>query len=236
MLELDTIRNNWIPNASLLTALPDCVGCGDCCRHYVVQIGEKELVPEEYTEPQTPVLFEHGIFANRRMRHVPGTDVCAAFDIVEKKCRIHEHKPRVCKEFKRGSLICKCSIYMHRFELSFDGAKDAAKRDGIKPVQLPIETKENSGRAVRYVLDGKCFPWVCIECRSTAKSLEQLRHRKTCSFHPNSTKGKVSDEYFKSILSDLSFKAYSGYIKNTSFSSTMYGRTYDEGSVTSIMW
>ncbi|MSU66123.1 MAG: YkgJ family cysteine cluster protein [Opitutus sp.] len=81
-----------------LDDLPACAGCGRCC-HLVVELveGVDDAVP-------AALVVEHdGV----RCMDQRGDGACVALDPVTRLCTIYEERPRTCREFARGSELCR---------------------------------------------------------------------------------------------------------------------------------
>ena len=76
--------------------LPACAGCGRCC-HLVVELRPGDVVPEE-------LVTEH---AGARCMDQRGNGACVALDPVTFLCTIYEQRPQTCRDFSRGSEICR---------------------------------------------------------------------------------------------------------------------------------
>ncbi|MDP3073493.1 MAG: YkgJ family cysteine cluster protein [Opitutaceae bacterium] len=76
--------------------LPPCAGCGQCC-HLVV-----ELSPLWDDVPEALVVEHEGV----RCMDQQGDGACVALDRVTGLCTIYERRPRVCRDFARGSALC----------------------------------------------------------------------------------------------------------------------------------
>jgi Fe-S-cluster containining protein len=84
----------------MLTApddLPACAGCGRCC-HLVV-----ELSPLLDDVPEALVVEHDGV----RCMDQHGDGACVALDPVTRLCTIYERRPQVCRDFARGSELCR---------------------------------------------------------------------------------------------------------------------------------
>jgi Fe-S-cluster containining protein len=77
--------------------LPACAGCGVCC-HLLVELQEgDDDVPRE-------LLVEHsGVVCMEQH----GDGACVALDPVTRRCTIYDRRPQVCRQFERGSDLCR---------------------------------------------------------------------------------------------------------------------------------
>lgn len=76
--------------------LPPCAGCGKCC-HLVVELAPLgDDVPEEF------VVEHDGV----RCMDQHGDGACVALDRATRLCTIYERRPKVCRDFMRGSATC----------------------------------------------------------------------------------------------------------------------------------
>jgi Fe-S-cluster containining protein len=76
--------------------VPDCAGCGTCCRLLV------ELVPGDNV-PEALVVEHYGI----RCMDQEGDGTCVALDPVTRLCTIYDRRPSTCRIFQRGSSLCR---------------------------------------------------------------------------------------------------------------------------------
>lgn len=78
--------------------LPACAGCGKCC-HLLVELapGVDDGVPEEF-------VVEH---SGVRCMDQQGDGACVALDPETLLCAIYERRPQVCRDFARGSGLCR---------------------------------------------------------------------------------------------------------------------------------
>jgi Fe-S-cluster containining protein len=77
--------------------LPACAGCGKCC-HLLVELAPGcDEVPEEF------VVEHEGV----RCMDQRGDGACVALDPDTQRCTIYEHRPQVCRDFERGSALCR---------------------------------------------------------------------------------------------------------------------------------
>ena len=82
--------------SDLLNELPACAGCGKCC-HLLVDVAPTDDVPED-------LVVEH---AGMRCMDQHGDGACVALDPLMKLCTIYERRPQVCRDFQRGSGLCR---------------------------------------------------------------------------------------------------------------------------------
>ncbi len=78
--------------------IPACAGCGKCC-HLLVELmlGVDDDVPEE-------LVVEH---SGVRCMDQQGDGACMALDPATLLCTIYERRPQVCRDFARGSSLCR---------------------------------------------------------------------------------------------------------------------------------
>lgn len=79
-----------------LHRVPECEGCGRCCRLFV-ELREGDDPPAELT------VEYQGIRAMDQ--HSDGT--CVALDPLTRRCTIYERRPQTCRDFTRGSALCR---------------------------------------------------------------------------------------------------------------------------------
>ena len=80
-----------------LDDLPACAGCGQCCHLLVELVAGDEAVPEE-------LVVEHG---GVRCMEQHGDGACIALDPLTRLCTIYDRRPSVCRQFARGSDLCR---------------------------------------------------------------------------------------------------------------------------------
>jgi Fe-S-cluster containining protein len=76
--------------------IPACAGCGQCC-HLVVALREGDLIPEE-------LVVEH---AGVRCMDQRSDGSCLALDLSTRLCAIYDERPQTCRDFSRGSDLCR---------------------------------------------------------------------------------------------------------------------------------
>lgn len=87
--------------------LPACAGCGNCC-HLLVELAPGDDVPED-------LVAEH---AGVRCMDQHGDGACVALDPVTRLCSIYERRPQVCRDFQRGSALCRRAVAGRRGSLA----------------------------------------------------------------------------------------------------------------------
>ncbi len=80
--------------------LPPCAGCGRCCHLVVALIPGVDRVPEEFA-----VEREGAWCMDQR-----GDGACVALDPLTRLCTIYENRPQVCRDFARGSGLCRAMV------------------------------------------------------------------------------------------------------------------------------
>ena len=101
--------NNAISAAmvdQIVTPHCSCDGCGVCCMHMATppfSEGEAQQLPPDVAA-ELVSLRE----ARRMQLDVFGTDYipCGWFDMVSRRCKQYEHRPKVCRDFEVGSFHC----------------------------------------------------------------------------------------------------------------------------------
>lgn len=89
--------------ANALRTKQECKGCGACCAHFACpHFGLEEMAA---LPPDIRNIVEwFGKNDVARSNHgIP----CYFFNMASRKCLIHEHKPRVCREFEPGGPTCQ---------------------------------------------------------------------------------------------------------------------------------
>lgn len=84
----------------------DCVGCGACCMHMAVPpfIDEHENLPDEVLADYREAVHSRELqFAVHGVDEIP----CAWFDMVTRRCRHYEHRPKICRDFDMGGDDCR---------------------------------------------------------------------------------------------------------------------------------
>ena len=77
--------------------VPECAGCGRCCHQVVGLIAGVDHVPEA-------MVVEHD---GERCMEQRGDGACVALDPVTKLCTIYATRPQICRDFERGSGLCR---------------------------------------------------------------------------------------------------------------------------------
>lgn len=80
-----------------LEGIPACAGCGQCCHLLVELVAGVDDVPEE-------LVVEH---SGVRCLEQHGDGACMALDLATRLCTIYERRPQVCRQFERGSGLCR---------------------------------------------------------------------------------------------------------------------------------
>jgi Fe-S-cluster containining protein len=80
-----------------LDGLPSCAGCGKCCHLLVELASGDDRVPAH-------LVVEH---AGVRCMDQQGDGACMALHEVTRLCTIYEDRPQVCRDFERGSTLCR---------------------------------------------------------------------------------------------------------------------------------
>lgn len=78
------------------SGLPECKGCGRCCKNLDVVVTDGDRVPKEMT---------YKLLNLTLMKRVELT--CVALDEKTNLCTIYENRPTVCKLFNRGNPQCR---------------------------------------------------------------------------------------------------------------------------------
>ncbi len=80
--------------------LPACAGCGQCCHLVVALVAGVDQVPESFA-----VEREGEWCMDQR-----GDGACVALDPLTRLCTIYESRPQVCRDFARGSGLCRAIL------------------------------------------------------------------------------------------------------------------------------
>jgi Fe-S-cluster containining protein len=83
--------------------LPACAGCGQCC-HLVVELSAGDDVPDDFVTEHDGV----------RCMDQRGNGACVALDSTTRLCTIYERRPQVCRDFHRGSSLCRNAVAAQR--------------------------------------------------------------------------------------------------------------------------
>ena len=74
---------------------PSCDGCGACCKGWLVDVSPcSDNVPEELVK------------ASRALGHCMRMRDDACIALKNNRCSIYENRPKVCRDFERGSKRC----------------------------------------------------------------------------------------------------------------------------------
>lgn len=98
--------------SSTLPIVVDCYGCGACCIHmgYPAYLHDLESQPDEPhwtalpSELKEQLLLYITDYEPPREGELDGP--CVWFDLDTRRCKHHEHRPQVCRDFKVGSQGC----------------------------------------------------------------------------------------------------------------------------------
>lgn len=105
-----------------LDNLPACAGCGQCC-HLLV-----ELMPGVDVVPEAFVVEHDGV----RCLEQHGDGACIALDRVTRLCTIYDDRPQVCRQFDRGSGLCRIVLGNVARRHPFNSSNTIS--DGLPPV------------------------------------------------------------------------------------------------------
>ena len=83
-----------------LDELPACAGCGQCCHLLVELVAGVDDVPEA-------LVVEH---AGVRCLEQRGDGACIALNPATRLCMIYDRRPQVCRQFDRGSGLCRTVV------------------------------------------------------------------------------------------------------------------------------
>ena len=82
---------------NVLENIPACAGCGHCCHLLVELVAGVDDVPEE-------LVVEH---SGVRCLDQHGDGACLALDLATRLCTIYDRRPQACRQFERGSGLCR---------------------------------------------------------------------------------------------------------------------------------
>ena len=94
-------ENAPLPLPVLAPAVADCGGCGVCCLEQSVPpfLDDIDFVPRELLAEVLEVLKHED---ERTAQKLP----CSWFDTQTRKCKHHEHRPNICREYETGGELC----------------------------------------------------------------------------------------------------------------------------------
>jgi len=98
---------------------PRCVGCGACCRGWLVQVDD----PGQYVTPLK--LTQVRPDGERYMSMDEATGACVALDTDRNVCTIYENRPQVCRDFER--LSRECWNKLHAYDLIGEFTEEVAR-------------------------------------------------------------------------------------------------------------
>ncbi|MGI9472127.1 MAG: YkgJ family cysteine cluster protein [Rubripirellula sp.] len=99
-------------NELSLPTVEDCEGCGACCLHmgYPSYLTGSAHQPPEPHWVSLPDSLRHELEQYAEAYQAPGEGEldgpCVWFDLDTRRCKHHEHRPQVCRDFRIGSQDC----------------------------------------------------------------------------------------------------------------------------------
>lgn len=129
----------------------DCAGCGSCCTDQTIKLTilERNTIPaEEMTRNRQELLKVNG--------H------CIRFDPITRRCKNHEERPQICRDFKAGCGRCVLMrAYAHR---NLDGIGEHAIPLPVKPgsyaafVRLMTLEEDPAGNVLKITHPSPDYP------------------------------------------------------------------------------
>lgn len=101
-----------MPAQKPLPTVTGCDGCGVCCLHmgYPTYIGMSGETPAERHWLSMPADLKAELLAQVAIYPAPPSGQldgpCVWLDLETRRCRHHEHRPQVCRDFELGSQGC----------------------------------------------------------------------------------------------------------------------------------
>jgi Fe-S-cluster containining protein len=95
-----------------LPVVESCDGCGgSCCRHMVMppfvrMDGDPEWAALARDHPELHAELDADVDRRRRENDWPDEAPCTWLDLETGRCRHHEQRPQICREFEVGSDAC----------------------------------------------------------------------------------------------------------------------------------
>ena len=96
-----------------LPVIPDCEGCGVCCMHMgypAFMHPADQSFDAVYWTAMPEALKRELVEFIERYEKPEGQDLdgpCVWFDMETRRCKHHEYRPRVCRDFEVGSKGCR---------------------------------------------------------------------------------------------------------------------------------
>lgn len=100
------------PTVHLDSEGASCDNCrAACCYTWIIAVDAEDLrngVPEALTDPLPRSQFDdvNDQRSARMMKRSEGTHACVALDEETNRCTIYDRRPRVCRDFRVGSIDC----------------------------------------------------------------------------------------------------------------------------------
>ena len=101
-----------MPPTATLPTVSDCEGCGVCCLHmgYPTYIRESDTGPGEPAWQDLPANLKQELLRDIERYEPPAAGQldgpCTWFDQQTRRCKHHQHRPQVCRDFQVGSRNC----------------------------------------------------------------------------------------------------------------------------------
>ena len=106
----------------------ECDGCGECCRHKLVDVFEEDILREPKVGEQMSPLREPGLDGEIGYLNCGSGDKCFFLDS-ENRCGIYPTRPVVCVLFPAGSEPCQ----------------EVRRAAGLSPLEPKIDESDSVG-------------------------------------------------------------------------------------------
>lgn len=100
-----------------LKVIDSCDGCSACCMEQSSPPGYVAVLSDYWGDEEDIERVRHlpgeamSVLREYRIRlldeDIKGERLCCWLDLLTKRCRWHEHRPNICREFEVGSKSCR---------------------------------------------------------------------------------------------------------------------------------